>query len=193
MGPVLSGDHPSRTGVITGHLQIIVRMGGRMDTEQQGQGSTPASGSNGKDGHGDLKEAVSYAANETREAVESELDVQRLRTAETARRAADAARDAAQNLRANEAWMASLVEKGADGLSTLAETLRQNDLKHLLSRAEDFARKQPVLFAGAAVALGFTLSRAARAGTQDTQERGALKQETSGPSYTDVEEVEIEH
>jgi hypothetical protein len=79
------------------------------------------------------------------------------------------------------------------GLSTLAETLRQNDLKHLLSRAEDFARKQPVLFAGAAVALGFTLSRAARAGTQDTQERGALKQETSGPSYTDVEEVEIEH
>jgi hypothetical protein len=110
-----------------------------------------------------------------------------LRTAETARRAADAARDAAQNLRANEAWMASLVEKGADGLSTLAETLRQNDLKHLLSRAEDFARKQPVLFAGAAVALGFTLSRAARAGTQDTQERGALKQETMrSPSIADI-------
>ena len=43
----------------------------------------------------------------------------------------------------------------ASKLSNLAETLRTSDLQSLLGKNEEFARRQPVLFAGAAMALGF--------------------------------------
>lgn len=82
--------------------------------------------------------------------------------------AADAARQAAGSLRGDEAWLAQIVEQGADKLSGLAQTLRTNDLQTLLSKTEQFARQQPVLFAGAAMALGFALTRAAASAARDT-------------------------
>ncbi|HET7879833.1 MAG TPA: hypothetical protein VFL55_03035 [Acetobacteraceae bacterium] len=82
------------------------------------------------------------------------------RVADRAEHAADAARRAARAMGGDEAWMAGLVEQGADRLSDFAQTLRSNDLNTLLARAEDFARRQPVLFTGAAMAAGFMLSRA---------------------------------
>ena len=83
--------------------------------------------------------------------------------AEGVENAADAAREAAGRLRDEEAWLARLVDQGADKLSTLAQTLRTNDPQALLAKTEEFARRQPVLFTGAAIALGFVLARAATA------------------------------
>lgn len=93
------------------------------------------------------------------EDVRSRIEAQSTRAADSAQHAADAARQAARGLRGEEAWMAGLVEQGADRLTDLARTLRENDLRSLLTRVEEFARSQPVLFTGAAVALGFMLSR----------------------------------
>jgi ElaB/YqjD/DUF883 family membrane-anchored ribosome-binding protein len=160
-----------------------------MQTEQPGQGARRPDDRNGADGPGNPKEAVSSAANKTREAVESQVDDQRSRMAGTARHAANAAHDAAQSLRGSDPWMASLVEKGADGLADLAETLRRNDLKELLSRAQEFARNQPVLFTGAAAALGFVLSRAAKAAASTQAEPNSGRRIDS---YT-VEEGGLEH
>ena len=56
--------------------------------------------------------------------------------------------------------MAGLIEQGADKLADLAQTLRTNDLRTLLTRVEEFAHTQPVLFTGAAMALGFAMTRA---------------------------------
>jgi hypothetical protein len=89
------------------------------------------------------------------------MQAQSSRAADGAQHAADAARQAADKLREQEAWMAGLVEQGADRLSELAETLRHKDLRTLLTDMEDFARRQPMLFTGAAMALGFVLTRAA--------------------------------
>jgi hypothetical protein len=57
--------------------------------------------------------------------------------------------------------MAGLPEQGADRLGDLARTLRNSDAWTMLTQVEDFARRQPVLFAGAAMAFGFALTRAA--------------------------------
>lgn len=57
--------------------------------------------------------------------------------------------------------MAQVIEHGAVKLSDLADTLQTNELQTLLGKTEQFARRQPVLFAGAAMALGFALTRAA--------------------------------
>jgi ElaB/YqjD/DUF883 family membrane-anchored ribosome-binding protein len=91
--------------------------------------------------------------------------------AEGMEHAAEAARRAVGSLRDEEAWLAHLVEQGADKLSDLAQTLRTNDLQTLLSRMERFARQQPVLFTGTAMAIGFALTRATAAVT-----RGAATQ-----------------
>jgi ElaB/YqjD/DUF883 family membrane-anchored ribosome-binding protein len=90
----------------------------------------------------------------------------RPQAAEGMEHAADAARQAAGSLRDEEAWLARLVDQGADKLSALAQSLRTNDPKALLSKTEEFARREPVLFTGAAVAIGFALARAATAATR---------------------------
>ena len=86
--------------------------------------------------------------------------------ADRAQQAANAARQAAANLRGQEEWMALLIEQGAEKLSGLADMLRSNDAGALLRKTQEFARRQPVLFAGGALALGFALTRATAAATR---------------------------
>jgi hypothetical protein len=93
--------------------------------------------------------------------VGAQVQAQRSRAAESAQHAADAARQAADKLREQEAWMAGLIEQGADRLAGLAQTLRDKDPRTLLADVEEFARRQPMLFTGAAMVLGFALTRAA--------------------------------
>jgi hypothetical protein len=56
-------------------------------------------------------------------------------------------------------WLAQLVERGADELGNLASTVRSNDLRGLIGKLEGMARRQPVLFVGAAMAAGFAGAR----------------------------------
>ena len=47
----------------------------------------------------------------------------------------------------------------ADSAERLTSTLRENDLDSMLGKAQDFGRRQPVAFMGAAALLGFAASR----------------------------------
>ncbi|HEY7578202.1 MAG TPA: hypothetical protein VH855_11455 [Acetobacteraceae bacterium] len=93
--------------------------------------------------------------------VRARVQAQSSRAADSAQHAADAARQTAETLRGQEAWMAGLIEQGADRLTDLAQAVRNKDLRTLLADIENFARRQPILFTGAAMALGFALTRAA--------------------------------
>ncbi len=82
---------------------------------------------------------------------------------------ADQIEDAAQavhrsgtQLEGHQDWAAHLVERGAAELSTLATTLRSNDLRGLMGGLQDLAKRQPALFAGASLAAGFALARVGR-------------------------------
>ena len=65
-------------------------------------------------------------------------------------------------LEGHQDWAAHLVERGAAELSTLATTLRSNDLQSLLGDLGSLARRQPALFVGASMAAGFALTRVGR-------------------------------
>lgn len=52
-----------------------------------------------------------------------------------------------------------LAESAADGLQRMSEALRSRDLDALLRDAEDFARRQPAVFIGAAALAGFLAVR----------------------------------
>lgn len=65
-------------------------------------------------------------------------------------------------LEGQQDWVAHMVERGAAELSTLATTLRTNDLQSLLGNLGSLARRQPALFVGASMAAGFALTRVGR-------------------------------
>lgn len=65
-------------------------------------------------------------------------------------------------LEGQQDWVAHMVERGAAELSTLATTLRTNDLQSLLGDLGSLARRQPALFVGASMAAGFALTRVGR-------------------------------
>ncbi len=75
---------------------------------------------------------------------------------------AQAVHKSGEQLEGHQDWIAGLVERGADELSTLATTLRTNDLRSLVGNLEDLARRQPALFVGASLAAGFALTRVGR-------------------------------
>ena len=64
--------------------------------------------------------------------------------------------------------VAGLVHGAADGLDRLSGTLRSKDLDTLVRDAEAFARREPVLFFGAAVAAGFMALRLLKTGRPDS-------------------------
>jgi hypothetical protein len=73
---------------------------------------------------------------------------------------AGALRQSAETLRSDEHGLtARYVSEAADGLQRLSEAVRGRDVRDLIGEVEDFARRQPAVFLGGAVAAGFVLSR----------------------------------
>ena len=73
---------------------------------------------------------------------------------------ADAARNAAQQFDEHgNAMMADYIHRAADGLERFSDAVRNRDVSSLMGEAEDFARRQPAVFIGGGVAVGFLLAR----------------------------------
>ena len=75
---------------------------------------------------------------------------------------AQAVHRSGEQLEGHQDWIAHVVERGADELGALANTLRTNDLQSLLGELGSLARRQPALFVGASMAAGFALARVGR-------------------------------
>jgi hypothetical protein len=50
-------------------------------------------------------------------------------------------------------------ERAVDSLDSVAQALREQDLRALVGQVEDFARRQPVMFIAGSVAIGFAVAR----------------------------------
>ena len=64
----------------------------------------------------------------------------------------------------------------ADSADKLTSTVRYNDIDDIMAKAEDFGRKQPVAFMGAAALLGFVASRFMVASASRRAEQGQSNQ-----------------
>lgn len=69
----------------------------------------------------------------------------------------------------------------ARGAQNLSQQIRDNDVDDLMGMAQDFGRKQPVAFLGAAALLGFAASRFALA---SAQRRSDSRTATAASSYS---------
>lgn len=65
----------------------------------------------------------------------------------------------AEDMPENQKWLSGYVHQAAEGLEQVSRSIEEQDLGSLVGEVEDFARRQPALFVGASVALGFALAR----------------------------------
>lgn len=126
-------------------------------------GTTPAT-----EPGGSMTEQTSQMASGIRDQAAQSAESGKDRAADRLDDMAKAVHRSADALHGREDWLAALVDRGADGLSTFAESLRGNDLRGTLARVEQMARNQPALLVGASMAAGFALVRLGRAGMEQS-------------------------
>lgn len=80
-----------------------------------------------------------------------------------AQRTGEALREAAGRLEGDP--IGSAMAMAADRLDELSDALRHQDLRGVLEQVQSFAQRQPALFVGGMLALGFAIGRFAAAGS----------------------------
>lgn len=103
---------------------------------------------------------------------------------------ADAMNKVAGELEGNNASSASYARMIADGASRISDNIKNNDVDSIMHMAQDFGRKQPAAFIGAAALLGFAASRFLLASAKREDERIAKTTSTGSVDYNGLPESE---
>jgi hypothetical protein len=122
------------------------------------------------------KSEVSAAAEKAKEVASDKKDV----LADQVGGVAGALDKAASDLEQQNGPSAQYARMIADNAEKLSDVIRNNDVDQLLGMAQDFGRRQPALFVGAAALLGFAASRFVLASAKRRDEKVAPTAATSG-------------
>jgi hypothetical protein len=106
------------------------------------------------------------------------------KAADQARTAAYTLRDTAQRLDGDLPWMNTALNKTADGLERVTNTLNTGDVKQTVESLTQFARNHPALFLGLSVAAGFALARVGKTAMEGTHATDAQQRDT-GQGFVD--------
>ena len=117
-----------------------------------------------------LKAQAGELAHTVKDGLAAQAEQQKHAVATRIDRVAECVLQAAGDLHGDEAWLSSWLERGAYELSGFADELKRNDVAGLAETVQVFARRQPAVFMGAGVALGFAIARVLRSGSQVTTE-----------------------
>lgn len=110
----------------------------------------------------DLKAAGKQKLDAAVTEVKSQADDAKAGVADEVKDVANALRKASQDLRGGSAQERTLGQI-ANGLADASDALRDKDLGEIVHAVSDVARRNPMLFLGGAVILGFAASRFAKA------------------------------
>jgi hypothetical protein len=101
--------------------------------------------------------------------VESQLG----RGADVLGQVSQAIRQSGEQLRSDQPQIAGFADTAAQQVDRASEYLRQTDFQGLVRGAEDFARRQPAVFLGGALALGLVASRFLKASPSGGDQSGS--------------------
>ncbi|MGH8669796.1 MAG: hypothetical protein ACREUN_11980 [Burkholderiales bacterium] len=118
-----------------------------------------------------VQEQAGAVWNEAKEMARGKLSEQQQTAASSLGSFAQALRKSARELQGDQqqAGVARFAQSAADGLDRLSGNLRNKDLDGMLRDAEGLARRQPMLFFGAAVAAGFLAVRFLKSSNPKTE------------------------
>jgi hypothetical protein len=114
-----------------------------------------------QEGRQAVKEQAGAVLNDAKQIARGKIAEQQQTAASSLGSLAQALRKSAQELQGDgqQASVARIAQTAADGLERFSSSLRDKDLDGMLRDAQSLARRQPVLFFGAAVAAGFLAVR----------------------------------
>ena len=108
---------------------------------------------------GDARQAAVSVAAQAKQKLTGALEARKGTAADYVEQLAQTVQRSGQQFESQQDWLAGAIGRGAAELNTLAGTIRDKDLGQLASEAQSFARTQPALFMGAALAAGFAVAR----------------------------------
>jgi hypothetical protein len=107
----------------------------------------------------DVRQKVEETASTVVDQAQQVANTQQEKVAEALEGVAQTLRESGSNMREQQPQVASLTEQAASRIDDAAIYLREHTITDLIDQAESFARREPVLFLGAAFAAGFIAAR----------------------------------
>lgn len=116
---------------------------------------------------GEFKAAAGSAMEDVKNAALHQVDDAREKAGEMGHSTASRFRDLAGQVEQDLPWLSGAFMKSAEGLDNVTDSLTRGDLGQTLNGLTDFAKRQPAIFLGASVALGFALARIGKTAIED--------------------------
>lgn len=137
-----------------------------MDNTNGGSGanSTPA------DSARRIKDSASNVVEQGKQIASEKIEQGAERVKGSADSAASALRRAADDVQPDNAWIGKVLRGSADGLEQATRSLAGGDISRGVADLNSFARRQPAIFLGASVALGFALARVGKTAIEAANE-----------------------
>jgi hypothetical protein len=112
-----------------------------------------------KENASQLGDAALDLANTAKDRIEAEATQRKSLGADYIGSIAQATSRAASEFDADVPQAARYIRQAAEQIQGVADTVRERDVRELVGEVQDFARRQPTLFFGGAVVLGFAVLR----------------------------------
>lgn len=108
---------------------------------------------------GNAEQPAASLGHQVRQKLAGTLDSRKSAAADFVDQLAQNVQRSGEQFEGQQDWIASAIGRGATELNTLASAIRDKDLGEFASEVQGFARRQPALFMGAALAAGFAVAR----------------------------------
>jgi len=102
---------------------------------------------------------ASTVAEQAKQTAEVQLSSQKEQAASTLHTLAQTIRDGGQRMRDEQPQIASLADQAAGKVEQASSYIRDHEVRDFVREAENFARREPLIFLGGAFALGFLAAR----------------------------------
>jgi hypothetical protein len=122
-----------------------------------------------------IKDSASTVIERGKEAAATTVEKGAEQARSSAESAAHALRRAADDVEGDNRWIGSALRKSAEGVERAARSLEGGDISRTLDDLNGFARRNPALFLGASLAVGFALARVGKTAVERVSE-GAPEQ-----------------
>jgi methyl-accepting chemotaxis protein len=129
------------------------------DVKAKASGLTDGVTRAAKDNANQLGDAALDMANSAKDKVEAAVSQRKSLGADYIGSLAQATERAAHEFDAELPQAAHYIRQASEQMQGVADTVRERDVRELVGEVQDFARRQPTLFFGGAVVLGFAALR----------------------------------
>lgn len=105
------------------------------------------------------EETASTLIDQAQQVASTQVSTQKERAASALDAVAQTLHDTGSGMREQQPQIASLAEQAAGRVEDVSNYVRQHEMRDMIGQVESLARREPVLFLGAAFAIGFVAAR----------------------------------